>query len=88
MADAPLYVPLPPPDTSDPKALGEWAYREFTAIAQAMSDFNAIDLRPRFSSPTRPRDGMIAYADGTKWNPGSGAGHYGYIAGTWTKLFP
>ena len=34
------------------------------------------------------RQGMLAYADGTNWNPGSGGeGIYYYnAAGSWTKL--
>lgn len=32
-------------------------------------------------------DGMIAYADGTVWNPGgTGEGFYGRIAGAWVKF--
>lgn len=31
-------------------------------------------------------DGMIAYADGTVWNPGAGEGVYARIAGAWVKL--
>ena len=34
----------------------------------------------------KPRDGDIRYADGTNWNPGSGAGIYAYVGGAWTKL--
>ena len=36
--------------------------------------------------PSRPREGMIVHADGTNWNPGAGAGFYGYTSGSWTKL--
>jgi hypothetical protein len=45
-----------------------------------------VRLTPRSSAPSSPLDGMIAYADGTTWNPGSGAGVYAYIAAVWTKL--
>jgi len=36
--------------------------------------------------PSKPRDGALRYADGTKWNPGSGAGIYFYDGTSWTKL--
>lgn len=36
--------------------------------------------------PKRPRVGMIVLADGTDWDPGSGAGFYGYYGGSWVKL--
>lgn len=38
------------------------------------------------SAPASPANGMIAYADGTSWNPGSGQGFYGYEGGAWVKL--
>lgn len=38
------------------------------------------------SAPSSPQNGDIVYADGTSWNPGSGAGIYAYEAGAWAKL--
>lgn len=38
------------------------------------------------ASPTRPQEGMVVKADGTDWNPGSGAGFYGYKSGGWVLL--
>jgi len=34
----------------------------------------------------RPEDGMVVYADGTNWDPGSGEGIYAYYNSTWNKL--
>ena len=36
-----------------------------------------------YVEPVRPRDGDIRYADGTEWNPGSGAGLYQYRGSSW-----
>lgn len=36
--------------------------------------------------PERLREGFIAGADGTNWNPGAGQGVYCYYAGAWNKL--
>lgn len=39
------------------------------------------------AAPPKPRDGVVAYADGTNWNPAAGGeGFYGYYAGAWHKL--
>jgi parallel beta-helix repeat protein len=38
------------------------------------------------AAPSSPANGAIAYADGSGWNPGAGAGFYGYQAGAWAKL--
>lgn len=35
---------------------------------------------------TKPRDGLVVFADGTNWNPGAGAGIYAYHSGVWNKL--
>lgn len=37
-------------------------------------------------APKNPRNGWIVIADGTGWNPGSGAGYYGFYNGTWRFL--
>jgi hypothetical protein len=36
--------------------------------------------------PASPYDGMVRYADGTDWDPGSGEGVYAYYNSTWNKL--
>lgn len=38
------------------------------------------------TAPSKPSNGDVAYADGTNWNPGSGAGLYERKAGAWSKL--
>lgn len=48
------------------------------------ADFLSVGML--YAPPTKPRDGMIVLADGTAWNPGSGAGFYGYRAGAWRFL--
>lgn len=50
-----------------------------------------LELRESFyseshSAPAKLREGMIRFADGTDWNPGSGRGLYQYVSGSWTKL--
>lgn len=43
-------------------------------------------LETLYVEPKKPREGMIVKADGTTWNPGSGAGFYGYRASAWRFL--
>jgi hypothetical protein len=45
-----------------------------------------LSLKTLYSAPTRIFDGMIVKADGSIWNPGSGAGIYVYIGSAWVKL--
>lgn len=43
-------------------------------------------FEPQSSAPSSPQNGDVQYADGTNWDPGSGAGFYGYEEGSWVKL--
>ncbi len=45
-----------------------------------------IVLAKLYAEPKRVYEGMVVYADGTTWNPGSGAGMYQYRGSTWTFL--
>jgi hypothetical protein len=38
------------------------------------------------AEPGAPANGDVAYADGTSWNPGSGAGLYVRTGGAWVRL--
>lgn len=42
--------------------------------------------QPYHANPTDPQEGMVVWADGTNWDPGSGAGLYEYRGGAWHKL--
>lgn len=59
---------------------------ELEAIERAFDQFDLIRLRELNSEPEKPRAGQIVLADGTQWDPGSGAGFYGYYGGAWVKL--
>lgn len=48
------------------------------------SDYLA--LKTLYAQPKRVFDGMVVMADGTTWNPGSGAGAYVYRASGWRFL--
>lgn len=48
------------------------------------SDYLA--LTTLYGSPKRVFDGMVVMADGTTWNPGSGAGAYVYRNSGWHFL--
>ncbi len=66
---------------------GQTPDEELKRVSEAMQSPNEIlILTPLAVAPKKPRDGVIAMADGTNWNPGSGAGFYGYRAGSWRFL--
>lgn len=74
--DRPMYTPQPPGNTT----VDQWAYREFIVLSQAFGKPPGWYLDVVNIPPTRPRDGLLAFADGTNWNPGQGKGLYIYSA--------
>lgn len=60
---------------------------ELRKIAEEMSAQQPVlRLSVSYAVPKKYREGDIVLADGTEWNPGSGAGFYGYRGGAWRKL--
>lgn len=80
------YTPPHSINISTLDELREFVQREFAAISKELAETTVLDLRPVYREPEKPREGMIVSADGTEWDPGSGAGAYEYKGGVWTKL--
>lgn len=79
------YRPTQPP--SDPKKLPDWLREEMGRIQVAARQAQPfVALQTLHAEPARPFDGMTILADGTDWDPGSGAGVYCYYASAWNKL--
>lgn len=78
------YSPGPVPQDSAeiPRYLAE----EFQRLASILITAPSRQLEFLNVAPAKPRDGMIAGADGTNWNPGAGKGIYCYYSGSWNKL--
>jgi len=76
------YVPLPIP-FGDFRA---WIAGELQRIGEAFRTMDEVQLEVLTAPPLHPRAGMLVYADGTHWNPGAGAGFYGYVGTAWQKL--
>jgi hypothetical protein len=74
------------PPTNAPELVAFLA-RELEEISRAMSEPNQfLTLDTSYQTPSKVREGMIVLADGSSWNPGSGAGFYGYRGGSWRFL--
>ena len=71
----------------DLETLKQQLRQEFATIAREQaqpSDYMALNTL--YAAPSRNFEGQIVTADGTTWNPGSGAGVYARVAGAWVKL--
>lgn len=72
------YVPRNPPDLR----------QELERLRQVLDGptLGSLRLDVRYSAPQNPVAGMIVYADGTSWDPGSGEGIYAYYGSAWNLL--
>lgn len=75
-----------PADVQDVDQLVEYLQAELHFLAMKLEKVQFAQLQELSVAPAKPRAGMIVLADGTNWNPGSGAGFYGYYGGLWVKL--
>jgi hypothetical protein len=80
------YQPTAPPSGDDLTELVTWVLREFETLSIVLNNAAAGEADICYAPPDKPRTGMIRYADGAQWNPGSGAGFYGFRNGTWGFL--
>lgn len=71
-----MFQPDRPAPTEGPR-LAEWCLRQFLKVAEALSsEVSNTTYTVLYAAPTKTRAGMVVYADGTTWNPGSGEGLY------------
>lgn len=80
------YSPQPPISVSTLEELRNWIGDELRNIALAVNETQVLDLRPSSRAPDRLRDGVMVYADGTNFNPGSGEGPYIWDGAAWRPM--
>jgi len=74
-------------DATSLQTLAESMRIELGKIAlQSSQPINYLALNTIYAAPSRIFEGMIVKADGSTWNPGSGAGCYMYRGGAWQLL--
>lgn len=79
------YEPTGLPKEESP-VLAAALEEQLRQIAAAVRTPVFLQITELHAPPDKPRNGMIVLADGTDWNPGSGAGYYGRSAGAWVFL--
>lgn len=77
------YRPGVPPQSLEPQAILNFLERELGAIARAVNDPGIAPMQVLNAPPPKPRRGMLVYADGTNWDPGSGEGTYRFNGSVW-----
>lgn len=81
------YQPEPIGSNPTIAQLVDYLVRELARVGGALQAIEDGDVLPMLTAaPAKPREGRLAIADGTSWNPGSGKGLYEYRASAWVKL--
>lgn len=72
----------------DAEALRAYVESELQRLALSLQEGSVqfMQLAVTYVAPNKPRDGLVVFADGTSWNPGTGRGVYVYSSGAWVKL--
>src|SRR5262245_33006432 len=81
-----VIPPAPAPSSEDGKAIVAWVQESFIKYGQLLQERETLQLTETNVEPTKPREGMVAFADGTNWDPGDGRGYYVYSGGAWKIL--
>lgn len=78
-----VYVPKLLPNFKSFEDAEKFLADEYLAIARELQLEEYKQLKVLHASPAKPRRGLLAYADGTDWNPGSGEGLYRHNGTIW-----
>lgn len=75
------------PPTDSIASLASFVYREHQRMAAAIN-LGTIGFINFLSVEPKPKDGIVAAADGVNWNPGADGqpGIFAYYGGSWHKL--
>lgn len=80
------YIPQQVPSLDSVEELRSWVQQEFFRVAQGAQISERVTFNILYAAPPDPVAGMLVFADGTTWNPGSGRGLYEYRTSSWVKL--
>ena len=79
---------VPSTAPANPTEFQIWVLDELRHLSDALSELetDTVLLTEWNAEPDKLYNGLVAYADGTNWNPGSGRGVYAYESGSWALL--
>lgn len=69
-----------------PQRVAAWLADELRRISNAIGTAEGVQLSPIDVEPAKPAAGLVVWAVGSNWDPGSGAGLYVYNGATWDKV--
>lgn len=82
----PYFPNSAPPNIQSVDELRMWMEEELRRLATSLVIVDSTQYNILYTAPPGPVAGMVVFADGTTWNPGSGRGLYEYRLNSWIKL--
>jgi hypothetical protein len=81
-----MFEPSAVPSTF--QAVRSWLAAQLREVADTLAapTVQGVTFAILAEEPARSDNGDVVYADGSNWNPGSGAGLYERRSGAWEKL--
>lgn len=80
-----MYTPRIPPQNAED--LLPYLDDELVKVAQNINSLLTGEHQVLYKEPPKRKPGLVVYADGIEWNPGSGEGLYRYnISGNWVFI--
>lgn len=82
----PKFIPDPLAGIESVQDLIAYLDRQLEKVSIEMGKAQDKELEELHAPPAKPRNYMVAAADGVHWNPGSGRGVYIYLGGRWNLI--
>ena len=71
----------------DPEAIARWTWEQLRKIEEVFNNGpKVLRVAVSHAEPEKTFDGMVVYADGSDWDPGSGEGFYSFFNSTWNYM--
>lgn len=64
----------------------QWVQANLRQLTERLNTIGLVQLIELHEEPPKPRVGLLVWADGTDWDPGSGAGLYVYSGSAWLSV--
>ena len=66
--------------------MAAYVEQELRKVGSQLERYSMILFNVLHAEPPKPREGQVVLADGSDWDPGSGAGPYMYLGSAWVFL--
>lgn len=77
---------VPTTTSAETAAIVQWVLTNLRVIIERLNTPGLAQLIELHEEPPKPRVGLLVWADGTDWDPGSGVGLYVFDGSAWLNV--